>query len=98
MDHEEVVQQVVGVVLAQPVGRQPRDALVRVLVAFVGVGRQLVEQAGHQVDRRPHLRQLFQQHRHAPVVLGAVQADPGHGVLAGDVVGIIRLMLMPEKG
>ena len=49
MDHEEIVQQVVGVVFAQAVGRQVRDPLVRVLVAAVGVGRQLL-QAGWAPD------------------------------------------------
>ena len=35
---------------------------------------------------------------HAVVVLDAVQAHPGHRVFAGHVVGVVRLMLMPEKG
>ena len=49
MDHEEVVQQVVHVLFAQPVGRQTRDPQVRVLVAAVGVGQQLL-QAGWAPD------------------------------------------------
>ena len=43
-----------------------------VLVAAIGVGQQLIEQAGHEVDRGAELGDFFQQHRHAPVVLGAV--------------------------
>ena len=43
MDHEEVVQQIVQVVFAQAVGRQPRHPQVRVLVAAVGVGQQLLQ-------------------------------------------------------
>ena len=70
----------------------------RVLVARLGVGQQLHQQAGHQVDRGVQLGHLLEQHGHAPVVLGAVQPDPGHGVLAGHVVGVVRLVLMPEEG
>ena len=98
MDHEEIVQQVVQVVFAEAVGRQPRDAEMRVLLPPIGVGRQLLQEAGDQIDRGVQFGRFLQQHRHAPIVLGPVQADPGHGIFAGYVVGIIRLMLMPEKG
>ena len=32
------------------------------------------------------------------VILGRVQPDPGHRVLAGHVVGVIRLVLVPDQG
>src|SRR5947207_14876440 len=34
---------------------------------------------------------------HAVVILDAVQAHPGHGVVASHVVGVVRLVLVPEK-
>ena len=98
MDHEEVVQEVVRVVFRQAVGRQAGNAQVGVLVAVIGVGRQLRQQTGHEVDRGVHLGHFAEQHRHSPVVLGSVQPDPRHGVFTGNVVGIVRLMLVPEKG
>ena len=65
-------------------------ALILVLVAAVGVGQQLLEQTGHQIDGGPYFRGLLQQHRHSPVVLSAVEANPRHGIFRGDVVGITR--------
>src|SRR5262249_32518195 len=56
----------------------------------------LNEEAGHQVDGAAHLGELEQEQGHAVVVLDAVQAHPGHGVLAGHVVRVIRLVLGPE--
>ena len=35
--------------------------------------------------------------RHPQVILGGVQPDPGHGVFARDVIGVIRLMLVPQE-
>ena len=56
------------------------------------------EQTGHQIDRGVNLGHFGQKSRHAPVVLGAVQADPGHGILAGNIIGVVGLMLVPEEG
>ena len=88
MDHEEVVEQIVHVV-GRP-GRRPATATRARCVVFVpllGVGQQLHEQAGHQIDRGLELGNLLELHGHAPIILGAVQADPGHRVFAGHVVG-----------
>src|SRR5262249_28868621 len=52
---------------------------------------------GHQVDGAAHLGDLEQVQGHAVVVLDAVEADPRHGVVPGDVVGVVRLVLMPEE-
>ena len=64
----------------------------------VDVGLELDQQAGHQVDRAAELGDFFEVQRHAQVILGGVQPDPGHGVLAGDVVGVVRLVLVPHQG
>src|SRR5260370_41802605 len=36
--------------------------------------------------------------RHAIIILDPVQAHPGHGIVAGKIVRIVRLVLVPEKG
>ena len=94
--HEEVVEQVERVLAPQAVGRHARDEQVLVGRA-VDVGVDLDEQAGDEVDRAAELGHLVQVHRHAEVVLGAVEAHPGHRVLPGHVVGVIRLMLVPHQ-
>ena len=66
-------------------------------MAPLDVGLELRQQARHQVDRAAELGDFFQVQRHPQVILGAVQPDPGHGVFARDVVGVVRLMLVPEK-
>ena len=98
MDHEEIVEQVIHVVGRERIGRQPRDAQVLVLRATLRVGGQLQQQAGHQVDRGAHLGHFLEQHRHAPIILGGVQAHPGHGILAADIIRVVGLMLVPEEG
>jgi hypothetical protein len=98
VDHEEVVEEVDEIVLFEIVGREMGDPKVAVLPAAVDVLLELEEQAGHQIDRGVNLRHLGQKSRHAPIVLGAVEADPGHGVLAGNIIGVVGLMLVPEEG
>ena len=63
---------------------------------MIGVLLDLHEQAGHQVDGAAHIRELEEVQRHAVVILDAVQADPGHGILAANIVRIVGLVLMPE--
>ena len=96
--HEEVVEQEDRVGLAQAVGRHARDVEEAVAPALVGVLEELEQQARHQVDGAAHLGHLEQVQRHAVVVLHAVQADPRHGVLPRDVVGVVGLVLVPEQG
>ncbi len=95
--HEEVVEQVTGILAAQAVGGHPRDIKVPVR-GPVHIRLDLHKQAGHQVDRAAELGDFFQMQRHPDVVLGAVQTDPGHRVLTPDVVGVVRLMLVPHQG
>ena len=95
---KKVVEQIDPVGLAQAVGRLARHAQVLILLPAVGVGRDLSQQAGHQIDRGVQLGHFVQVHRHAPIILGAVQPHPGHGIVARHVVGIVGLMLMPDEG
>ena len=94
--HEEIVEQVAGLALIQAVDRAARAAQMGVGRAR-GVGFELREQAWHEVDRAAELGNFFQVQRHPQVVLGGVQPDPGHGVFARDIVGVIRLMLVPHE-
>ena len=57
----------------------------------------LRKQAGHEVDRAAELGDFFQVERHPQVIFGRVQPDPGHGVFAPDVIGVVRLMLVPQS-
>ena len=59
---------------------------------------ELQEQAGYQVDGAAELRHFLQVKGHPEIILGAVQAHPGHWVFARDVVGVVRLVLVPEQG
>ena len=94
---EEIVEQVQHVRLAHPVGRQPRDVEMPIGPPL-SVRLQLHQQAGHEIDRAAKLGHLLQVQRHAVIVLGRVHAHPGHQRFAADVVRIVRLMLVPEKG
>ena len=96
--HEEVVEQEEAVGLAEVAGGDVGDVEEAVAAAAVGVGGQLEQQAGHQVDGTAHLRELEQVQRHAVIVLDPVQAHPRHGVVAGHVVRVVRLVLVPEEG
>ncbi len=98
VDHEEIVEQKVQVLLAQAIGRKLRDAQVRIFVPLFGVAGQLHQQAGNEIDGATELRRLLQELRHAPIIPRAVQADPGHRVFMADVVRIVGLVLMPENG
>ena len=62
-----------------------------------GVRLQLRHETGHEVDRATHLRELQQMQGHAVVVLDAVQANPGHRILTGHIVRVVRLVLVPEE-
>ncbi len=93
--HEEVVEDRAGVVVVQAVGRASRERQMRV-GRPVDVGVELGQQARHQVDRAAELGDLLQMQGHPQVILGRVQPDPGHGVLARDVIGVVRLVLMPH--
>ena len=94
--HEKVVEQVAGFGAIEPVGGPARAAQVRVGRAL-RVGLELGEQARDQVDRAAEFGHLFQMQRHPQVVFGGVQPDPGHGVFARDVIGVVRLMLVPQE-
>ena len=95
--HEEIVQQVDNVFRVHSIGRHPRDVEMAI-ASSVRVREELYEQAGNEVDRAAELGHLFEVQGHAVVVLGRVQADPGHQRLAADVVRVVRLMLVPEEG
>ena len=59
-----------------------------ILSAAVDVLLELEEEAGHEIDGGVDLGHLGQECCHAPIVLGAVEAHPWHGILAGQVIGI----------
>src|SRR5262249_33035128 len=59
---------------------------------------ELYEQARHEVDGTVELWHLFEVQGHPQVVLRRVEPDPRHRVLPGDVVGVIRLVLVPHEG
>ncbi len=94
---EEIVEQVQDVGLAHSVGGKPRDVEMPIGAPFA-VRLQLQQQAGDEVDRAAELGHLLEVQRHAVVVLGRVHAHPGHQRFAADVVRIVRLVLVPEKG
>ena len=73
--HEEVVEEVTGVVLFQAVGRPPRRGKMRVARA-VDIGLDLGQKAGYQVDRARELRHFLQVERHPQVIFGRVQPAP----------------------
>jgi len=95
--HEPVVEQVDGIFALELLGGNARDAQQLVLRPFLGVGQELHQQARHEVDRAVHLGELLQMGGHSPVVLDPVHAYPGHQRLTGDVVRVIRLMLVPVE-
>ena len=61
------------------------------------VGFELGQQARHQVDRARELGDFLQVQGHPQVILGRVEPHPRHGVFARDIIGVIRLMLMPDE-
>ena len=58
---------------------------------------ELGQQAGHQVDRARELGDFLQVKGHSQVIFGPMQPHPGHGVFTGDVVRVIRLVLVPHE-
>jgi len=74
--HEEMVKQVEAIRLAQCSGRQPRDLERPVGRPALGVGRQLHQEARHEVDGAAHLRVFQEMQGHAIVVLDAVKDAP----------------------
>jgi hypothetical protein len=96
--HEKLIENVQRVDFGQAVGRDARHVQMPVAGPFLGVSQDLQEQAGDEIDRALELGHLFEVQRHAVIIFGAVQAHPGHEALAADIIGIIRLVLMPEKG
>ena len=95
--HEEVVQHIVDIGFAESVGGIPRNVEMPVAACLISILLQLQQQAGNEIDGAVKLGHLLEMQRHAVVILGSVQADPGHQRLAADVVRIIRLVLMPQK-
>ena len=94
--HEEMVQQIAAVRIAETVGGRSRDLQVSVRRAVFGVSLQLLQQAWNQIDRAPELGDFLDVQGHPVVVLRAVQSNPGHQVFFTDVVRVVRLMLMPK--
>ncbi len=95
--HEEMVQQVMGIDFGQPINRHAGDVQMSVAEA-IDVALDLDEQTGDQIDRAAELRHFGDVQGHADVVLGAMQPDPGHQRFTGDVIRVVRLVLMPEQG
>ena len=95
--HEEVVEEVQGVVVRQAVGGESRGDEVLVGRA-VDIRLNLDEQARDEVDRAPKLGNFLEVQRHPEIILGAVKTDPRHRVFTRDVVGVIGLMLVPHQG
>ena len=96
MGHEKIVEQVADVVAVKTVdgtARQPQMSIRRTANISLDLG----QQAGNQVDRALKLGHLLKVQRHAQVILGCMETNPGHRVIPGHVVGVIRLMLMPDK-
>ncbi len=61
------------------------------------VGLELGQQAGHQVDRAREFGNFLEVKRHSQVIFGRMQPHPRHRVFAGDIIRVIRLMLVPEQ-
>src|SRR5262249_33263131 len=92
-----MVEQEEHVGFAQSVGGLARYIEKLIRTAALGVALELDEKAGHEIDRATHLRKFEEMSCHPVIILDAVQPNPRHRVLAGHVVGIIRLVLVPEK-
>ncbi len=92
--HEEVVEDVAGVLIIQPVDRPARVREMDV-GSTVAIGLQLAKQARDKVDRAGELGDLFQMERHPQVILGCMKPHPRHGVFAPEIIGVVRLMLVP---
>ena len=85
-----------GISGIQAVGRSAR-ALQMGVGRAVRIGFELRQQARHQVDSAAEFGHFLQVKRHPEIILGGMKPHPGHGVFAGDIVGVIRLMLVPQK-
>ena len=95
--HEELFEQVLRVVFAQPVRWHPRHFQMPVAQPLLGVPLQLQQQTRDEVDRAAELGHLLEVQRHPDVILCAVQTDPRHQRFAADVVGVVRLVLVPDE-
>ena len=93
---EKVVDQIPGIVCAEPVGWHPRDIQMPV-AAPRDVPLDLHEQARDQIDRAAELGNLLDMEGHPDVVLGRMKPHPRHEGFSSHIIRVVRLMLMPEN-
>src|SRR5207248_144373 len=95
--HEKVVEQVETMLFAEAIRWKPGNNEQAVGGAAVGITLELEQKAGHEIDGATHLREFEEVHRHAVVVLDAVQANAALGSKAFGV-GYCTLPLGGIKG
>ena len=66
------------------------------IAAAIHIPLNLHEQAGDQIDRAVELGDFLQVQGHPDVVFGRVEPHPRHQDFPGQVIGVVRLMLVPE--